>query len=94
MQSFNSYLAQGIGSLPSSLVSVILILISILTVTVALERGYILFRANITLDPEQGRELIRLGYSDTMERRDEMLQFLQRRDNSPPVLVAQPADAG
>ena len=40
------------------------------------------------------RELIRLGYSDTMERRDEMLQFLQRRDNSPPVLVAQPADAG
>ena len=49
MTNFNTYLAQGIGSLPSSLVSIILILISILTVTVALERGYILFRANVTL---------------------------------------------
>ncbi len=72
MTNFNTYLAQGIGSLPSSLVSIILILISILTVTVALERGYILFRANITLDPEQGRELIRLI---TAKKYDAALEF-------------------
>lgn len=58
MQNFNSFLAQGIGSLPSSLVSAILILISILMLTVALERGYILFRANISMDQEQARTLI------------------------------------
>ena len=72
MTNFNTYLAQGIGSLPSSLVSIILILISILTVTVALERGYILFRANVTLDPEQGRELIRLI---TAKKYDAALEF-------------------
>lgn len=58
MQNFNTYLAQGIGSLPSSLVSAILILISILALTVALERGYILFRANVSIDAEDARRLI------------------------------------
>jgi biopolymer transport protein ExbB len=60
MYSFNSYLAQGIGGLPSSLISAILIIISILMLTVALERGYILFRANSVLVPEEGRALIQL----------------------------------
>lgn len=60
MQSFNSYLAQGIGGLPSSLISAILVIISILMLTVALERGYILFRANTMLAHEEGRALIAL----------------------------------
>lgn len=60
MNNFNSYLAQGIGSLPSSLVSAILIIISIIMVTVALERGYILFRANMPLIADEGRALIAL----------------------------------
>lgn len=60
MNNFNSYLAQGIGALPSSLVSAILIIISILMLTVALERGYILFRANAPLVAEEGRALIAL----------------------------------
>lgn len=60
MNNFNSYLAQGIGALPSSLVSAILIIISILMLTVALERGYILFRANVPLIAEEGRALIAL----------------------------------
>lgn len=60
MHNFNTYLAQGIGSLPSSLVSAILILISILALTVALERGYILFRANIPINPEEARQLVAL----------------------------------
>lgn len=60
MNNFNSYLAQGIGALPSSLVSAILIIISILMLTVALERGYVLFRANIPLIAEEGRALIAL----------------------------------
>jgi biopolymer transport protein ExbB len=60
MHSFNSYLAQAIGGLPSSLISAILILISILMLTVALERGYILFRANQPLNLGEGRELIAL----------------------------------
>ena len=60
MNNFNSYLAQGIGSLPSSLISAILILISILMLTIALERGYILFRANAPLVAEEGRALIAL----------------------------------
>ena len=54
MNNFNSYLAQGIGALPSSLVSATLIVISILMLTVALERGYVLFRANIPLIAEEG----------------------------------------
>jgi biopolymer transport protein ExbB len=58
MQNFNTYLAQGIGSLPSSLVSAVLILVSILALTVALERGYILFRANLPINPNEARELI------------------------------------
>ena len=60
MNNFNSYLAQGIGALPSSLVSAILIIISILMLTVALERGYILCRANVPLIAEEGRALIAL----------------------------------
>lgn len=60
MHGFNSYLAQGIGGLPSSLISAILIVISILMLTVALERGYILFRANAPLVHEDGRALIAL----------------------------------
>ncbi len=60
MNNFNSYLAQGIGALPSSLVSAILIIISILMLTVALERGYVLFRANVPLIAEEGRALIAL----------------------------------
>lgn len=60
MHSFNSYLAQAIGGLPSSLISAILILISILMLTVALERGYILFRANLPLNLAEGRELMAL----------------------------------
>lgn len=60
MQNFNTYLAQGIGSLPSSLVSAILILVSILALTVALERGYILFRANVPLNQEEARQLVAL----------------------------------
>ncbi|MBL8034365.1 MAG: MotA/TolQ/ExbB proton channel family protein [Leptospiraceae bacterium] len=60
MNNFNSYLAQGIGSLPSSLISAILILISILMLTIALERGYILFRANMPLIAEEGRALLAL----------------------------------
>lgn len=60
MNNFNSYLAQGIGALPSSLVSAILIIVSILMLTVALERGYVLFRANAPLIAEEGRALIAL----------------------------------
>jgi biopolymer transport protein ExbB len=60
MQGLNSALAQGIGGLPSSLISAILIIISVLMLTVALERGYILFRANAPLVHEDGRALIAL----------------------------------
>ncbi len=60
MQNFNSYLAQGIGTLPSSLISAILILVSIIMLTIVLERGYILFRANLPLVTEEGRNLIQL----------------------------------
>jgi biopolymer transport protein ExbB len=72
MNSFNSYLAQGIGTLPSSLVSMILILISILMLTVALERGYILFRANVPMTQEESRSLILLI---TAKKFDEAIQF-------------------
>lgn len=60
MHSFNSYLAQAIGGLPSSLISAILILISVLMLTVALERGYLLFRANVPLVHSESRTLMQL----------------------------------
>jgi len=68
MHSFNSYLAQAIGGLPSSLISAILILISILMLTVALERGYVLFRANTPLVLDEARTLMQLISGKKLEQ--------------------------
>jgi len=98
MHNFNSYLAQGIGALPSSLISAILIVISVLMLTVALERGYILFRANIPLIHEEGRQLIRLisakKYTEAREYCNGKLhpafrtiaRILDHRDSTPDIL--------